>query len=81
MDTEPKVMPKAQPPTPIDPLRRVFVPRETPMLDGYGDPIGWRFRTTDKARYTRSALTGTIRRAESKPITKKARRRARVEGR
>lgn len=41
----------------IDPLRRVVVPIERPMLDGH-----FRFRTQDKRQYVRDAKTGVIRR-------------------
>lgn len=60
-------------PTTIDPRRRVYVPIEKRMLDG-----NWRFRTEDKTRYTRDQHTGTIRRADPKPLSKKDRRRARA---
>lgn len=58
----------------IDPLRRVFIPIEKEMLNG-----DWRFRTTDRRRYTRNGTTGVIRRTDPKPLNKHAKRRARAE--
>lgn len=57
----------------LDPLRRVFIPIEKRMLDG-----NWRFRTSDKERYTRNGTTGTVYRADPKPLNKHARRRERA---
>jgi len=57
---------------PLDPLRRVLVPIEKRMADG-----NFRLRTTDRTRYTRNAHTGTIFRADPKPVNKHARRRLR----
>jgi len=54
----------------VNPLRRVFVPIEKRMADG-----NFRLRTTDRTRYTRNAHTGTIFRADPKPLNKHARRR------
>jgi len=58
---------------PLNPLRRILVPIEKRMADG-----NFRLRTTDKTRYTRNAHTGTIFRADPKPLNKHARRRERA---
>lgn len=58
----------------LDPLRRVFIPREFPIAEG-----GTVLRTTDGETYRRGT-DGAIRRAKPK-VSGKAAKRARIKAR
>lgn len=61
-------------PAQIDPLHRIWVPREKRDADGH-----WVFQTSDGERYRRDAGTGVIRNAAPKVNGKLARKiRARL---
>lgn len=66
---------KAEKAKPIDPLRRVFVPRESEIGDGI-----FAFKTSDKQRYFRRQ-DGSIRRETPKMNGKEARRARRKAAR